>query len=883
VSVDGLFSRDGWETTIVQPAFYFQPYQHTQRDRGDHFTPSGPAIWALRFTPQQPGAWQCRLRAVDVGGTTYYPAMAEPPLSFTVAEASTNPGSAYRRRGFLRVSRQDPRYFELQDDSPFLGVGFNDGFNHSAEVAQKLQAYEQNKMNFMRVWLSGASINGSQWSSWASQLSNDGYLPGVSLDIQETYAGSDVSMRLDAENRCFFADFWQNGIPVEPEKEYTVWARVKLSGISGPAGPGQYGFVIKQGGWLEDQCDQPDAGRLITQSLSGTQDWTIVSGSFTTQPGQYWLDYLYLARQNVTSGEIYIDEVRLWRTADPHRVNLLREPNANSHLHFDPMNAAKWDLFIEAAERHGVYLKLVIDEKNEWIRNHMRLDGSMAGSGDNNNFYAAPNSKSRWLQRAWWRYLIARWGYSTAIHSFEYINEGDPYNGHHYEAANGMARYFHQNDPSHHLVTTSFWTSFPNAEFWSNPQFQDVDYADLHAYISTGWGANASFLEASQIETRPQYVHSGNASAILAGAKELSTAITPRGLVIQGRGEWIVRYWMKAEGFMANCSFGSQGGMQRVRWMLDGGEYWGGKEGVVPNNTEGKDFLCTSQAGTYGWTQFNSDRDRNGVLLPAVTRLILADDLPHEISLHLENSSGVAGNAWIDDVELVDPSGQVVPIIGEFDITPFDEDTAWFNRAYGELFGGGSLVGARMPLVRGETGIDSWNEQVINPELSRDTEGIWLHNNLWGQVNPGGMYELFWWASETISPSLFDNYLTFSNFMEGIPFNNGNYRDLGAQTSHTKLRVWGQRDDLNGQMYLWIQNLDHTWKRVIDGSTIEAVSGTVTIPGVAPGRYRIQWWHTYRVENPQFLVQEVASNGSLVVELPAPLVDDVAAKIERLP
>ena len=42
--------------------------------------------------------------------------------------------------------------------------------------------------------------------------------------------------------------------------------------------------------------------------------------------------------------------------------------------------------------------------------------------------------------------------------------------------------------PSRHMVTTSFWHSFPNLEFWSNPDYPDIDYADMHAYISTGGG-----------------------------------------------------------------------------------------------------------------------------------------------------------------------------------------------------------------------------------------------------------------------------------------------------------------------------------------------------------------------------------------------------------
>ncbi len=143
-----------------------------------------------------------------------------------------------------------------------MGVGFNDGFSDSASVEQKMKTYEANKMNFMRVWLSGSGINGSQWTSWASNfLPNDAYLPGTSFDITNTYNGGDVSLRLDDANPCLYADFWQGGVPVEPNTKYQVWARVKVSGVTGPAvAGGEYGFVIKQGGWLGTDCVKAGTG-----------------------------------------------------------------------------------------------------------------------------------------------------------------------------------------------------------------------------------------------------------------------------------------------------------------------------------------------------------------------------------------------------------------------------------------------------------------------------------------------------------------------------------------------------------------------------------------------------------------------------------------------
>jgi hypothetical protein len=880
ISVDAEFSPDNWTTVIRQPAFHYQPYTHTVIGDQDHFTPSGSPSWMVRFAPQQAGTWQFRLVAQDASGTTVYP--SDRALAFTVGPESSNP---YKRHGFLRVSATDPRYFEFQDGTPFIGVGFNGGFDSASDAEQKARRYEQYKMNFVRVWLSGAGINGSQWTAWASHhLPSDGYLPGVLFDTQNTYGGADVAMKLDDSNPCFFGGFRQGGIPVEPNVTYRVEARVKLDGVAGPASAGDYGFVVKLGDWLDTGCAKAGAGTPLTRPVVGSTGWVTVSGTYKTRSDQHWLGRLYLARQNATAGKVYVDEVHLWRVDDPWRTDLIYAPYANSHLHFDPLSAAKWDTYIDAAEQHGLYLKLVVDEKNEWIRNHVGPDGKMTATGSNDNFYAAPGTKVRWLQQAWWRYLIARWGYSTAVHSFEYVNEGDPYNGHHYEAANAMARYFHGHDPSRHMVTTSLWASFPNIEFWSNPSYSDMDYADLHAYISTGWGLDASFLDKSHVETRAQYIHSGNASAHIAGTDHSNYSITPRGLVVRGPGEWLVRYWMKADRFTTQCPYNTSGGMQRVRWMVDGGTYWGGLEGVVPGDSEGKDFVCTSPAGSFDWTQFRSDRDRAGNLLPAAHRLILTDNSPHEISLRLENPNGAGGDAWIDDVELVSPSGRVVPVIGHFDTTPMDEDTAWFNRAYGDLLGGGSPVGAQMPLVRGETGIDSPGQQDWNRDLIKDTQGIWLHNNVWGQINPGGMADLFWWSSETIPESIYHNYLTYRSFMEGIPLSNGLYRDAGALTSQANLRAWGQRDDTNGRVHLWIQNTQHTWKRVVSGPAISPVSGTITLPTMRAGTYQVTWWNTYAVANPVMRTEKVTTSGSsLILTLPQPLADDVAVKVERLP
>jgi hypothetical protein len=144
------------------------------------------------------------------------------------------------------------------------------------------------------------------------------------------------------------------------------------------------------------------------------------------------------------------------------------------------------------------------------------------------------------------------------------------------------------------------------------------------------------------------------------------------------------------------------------------------------------------------------------------------------------------------------------------------------------------------------------------------------------------MYDLFWWATETIPPSLYPNYLAFRNFMDDVPLSNGQYRDARATTSDPDLRAWGQRDDSSGRMHLWIQNRLHTWKRVISGTAIPGISGTITVPDAADGTYEIEWWDTYKTSGQVFQIQQVtASGGSLVLTLPSALTSDVAVKIKR--
>lgn len=888
VSVDALFSFDNWQTAITQPAFHYQPYIYKSINGQDHWTPQGAPYWQVRFTPQAAGNWQARLRVRDRGGETIYPASGA--MEFKVYEPGTeryqglrlNP---YTRHGFVRAAENDPRYFEFQDGTPFLGLGYNAGSESVRSVGDRYRMWQQNGIQFARVWMSGMGINGSQWTpySYPEQPFNYG-LPTTLFGTGALLGDSELSFWLRPPYSCLYSDFWQGGISVEPNTTYSLTITAKLDNVVPRPNAPDAGFAVIREGWVNRTCDDLKNPPLLPIRV-GSTDWYTETITITARPDENFLNYLYFALKNVASGSAFIDEIRLVARDDPARVNLLRDPRADSHLHYDGMNAAKWDVLIEQAQAHGVFLKIVADEKQEWIRNVISPGGTFTPF-DNNNLYAAPDTKVRWLEQAWWRYLIARWGYSTAIHSFEYVNEGDPYNGNHYDAANAMARYFDENDPSKHMVTTSFWHSFPNAEFWSNPNYNALDYADIHAYITTGWGNDATLIEPAYLETRPEHMYRGMNSFHVAAAEQLHESIVPRGVALREAGEWTIRYWMMQENVQANCGYGEGGSSVRVFWDLDGGN----KQGVVPENREGKDFMCTSPDGTFDWREFNSTADRDGKEIPLEHRLVVNDTVPHNLNMGISNSGGVSGDVWIANVELISPSGVRVPVLGAFDSIPFDKDPAWFSTAYSLLWGGTSPVGAHMPLVRGETQINSAALPDGYPGLDKDQAGIWLHQFVWGQINPGGMYDLWWTGTLNIEDNaqsgrtgnLYNVFLPFANFMAGIPLNNGHYRDARATSDNPQVRVWGQRDDTNGRAHLWIQNVEHTWEGAVAGETAAPVNATIRLDDFAPGEYQVAWWNTYRSRMPIIKTEHIIVTDLMHLQLPEPLTSDIAVKIERI-
>ena len=149
--------------------------------------------------------------------------------------------------------------------------------------------------------------------------------------------------------------------------------------------------------------------------------------------------------------------------------------------------ARLWDQRIQAAERNDIRLQVVLQHHgqynslimSDWRRNPWNVQ--------NGGFLATPEAfftdpRARELTRMKWRYAVARWGYSTSIMAWELFNEVELTDAYTSQVAQAvadwhgdMAAYLRSIDPYGHLITSS-------APPLDSPLWQPLDYYQPHAY-----------------------------------------------------------------------------------------------------------------------------------------------------------------------------------------------------------------------------------------------------------------------------------------------------------------------------------------------------------------------------------------------------------------
>lgn len=692
VTVDAVFSKDDIEKRI--PAFYDMDYEIA----GEALRLSGQFTWKVRMAFDSPGIWQMKLIAQEQSGCVEFNCP-----DIIVTNESDNPG-------FLKVSETDNRYFEFDNGKPFIGMGHGLGVSDNlTEINQKIQSFSSNGINFSRTWLMAESPFSDAWSSWATHhpMENNGYMPPPLYSINQNYKNQDFSLKIAApaiENQntpAIFRGFWDVNTIVKPSTTYRVVARVKTTNLTGNGG-----LLIKVGGWLGQEAVNPGVGQVISNMLKGSNSWVYLYGNYTTGPWESEFPNLYLVLQQVTSGEAYIDMVTIQEAFADGSLsdNILSKHASNVHYYFDPAECRYFDYIVEHSNQEGIYLKIPVLEKDDWILNHIEpLTGLV--TQNNGRFDAPSGSKLHRLYQYYWRYLIARWGYATSVHSWELVNEGAP--GSYFELMDEMADYFDNHSPYPRLTSTSFWSSWV-PEYWAESK---ADYSDVHAYImTTGWIDN--YIIDGQIYTREQ----------------------------------------------------------------------------------------------------------------------------------LRNDAAAAVYAYSDYV-YNDPQ-------------------------------------RNKPMILAETDLDQPGNQSPDPLLASDIEGVWLHNFNWGHINHGGATAFIWNNQNIINNNLYYRYRSFTAFMEDIPLNNGLYVPLKRIITNPQLRVWGQQQSTGEAVHFWVQNNNHTWRKVVTTGKPAPVSGIITLQKLKPGEVEIELWDSWGEATSPYLVYNdtVAQDSTLLLTI-SDLQTDLAVKV----
>ncbi|MGH2643243.1 MAG: DUF5060 domain-containing protein [Chitinophagaceae bacterium] len=154
----------------------------------------------------------------------------------------------------------------------------------------------------------------------------------------------------------------------------------------------------------------------------------------------------------------------------------------NSDAYFNPSAVKRMDWMIHLADSLGLHMMLTLGPGAYRIKN-----GGFATSAA--DFFVNPQSIARYKNRL--RYIIARWGYSSAIAAYELFNEvdnvmySDP--DHPINAASivkwhqKMSAYIKKIDPYGQMVTTSIsYRDIPGLN-----TIPDIDFNQKHIYKNT--------------------------------------------------------------------------------------------------------------------------------------------------------------------------------------------------------------------------------------------------------------------------------------------------------------------------------------------------------------------------------------------------------------
>lgn len=487
-------------------------------------------------------------------------------------------------------------------------------------------------------------------------------------------------------------------------------------------------------------------------------------------------------------------------------------------------NAWKLDTILDTAERNGITTMLCFGTYGEFNEGGYFNEGQWKGNpynAANGGPCAKPadfwtNPEARRLYRRRLRYLVARYGYRTSLHSWEFWNEANA------PAAwvGEMARYlkgtgeFKANgpaDPYNHLVTTTYG----NEAVWRLPE---IDLTQTHHY---GTGDVADHAPVMQNDSRGhlRYGKPHLMAEFGIDYRKPDREYDPQGTAVNFHN-----------GLWASAFTGSAGS----------GMLWWWDNYVAPLSLYATFMPLRRFAERIPWTQ--------GAWKPLPLEAPRAAGRATPTDLTLPTNSGWGKAA---DTEFVLTSGGVAEgkTLPQFLYSPGKAElrtTPRFRVRLDRPFRFVLRVNtvsdrAQLRVLLDGKPIQEWNLSAVPPadpnvkpefestEFKREY-GIYQarFNRDYGFEVPAGSHTL------TLENAAGDWVSLESLTLTG-------YRDGRTLDLHLYGLTNGK------EAILWAHNPQHNWKNVAEKRPVAEIKGAVTpLKGLPAGRYTVEWWDTWR-------------------------------------
>ena len=424
------------------PAFYLQSYQRRdvaqgRRDRVWMY-PAGQPAWKARFAPTEPGTYEAIAVLKDADGS-----VRSEPVRFECTPSE--------RKGFLRVSRSDPRFFEFSNGEPFFAIGQNLAFIGQGQYVDLAKAerifakLSDSGANYLRIWTcckDWAMAVEARKSAWGRSWH---WRPPI-VPVPE---GDDT----DSTRKCVQMPEG-DGSTLKPEPSHSVALRPET----------QYVFSCRVKTATDAAVHCTVSGTSLKAPVSSAADggWVPLELTFETGPAEFWLGAVTFRKQG--NGKAWLEGLSLKQAAGGPELLWEADVNRPTRGYYNPIDSFMLDQVVEAAQRHGIYLQLCLITRDLYME-ALKDDQSA-------EYQQAIRDAKRLL-----RYAVARWGYSTSVAAWEHFNENDP-NLPTDRFYTETGHYLEQIDVYGHLRSTSTWHPSPK-----DCRHGELDLADVHFYL----------------------------------------------------------------------------------------------------------------------------------------------------------------------------------------------------------------------------------------------------------------------------------------------------------------------------------------------------------------------------------------------------------------